>query len=527
MVQVAHKELSASTTKRSTDLLRRIADWSCLLVVVMRHMLVLLSLFAAATLARAGLFEAFFGSSNGGAPEAIHANFAWMKETTWLWNEWRDVTFKETGLFEAPTQDCEEGRCKWSASDSQVFLQWGDAGMHVARTQLAEAREGNTLWGDRHDGESFSASFRSKGDVTANHYDVLGLAQDCSEQEIKQAYRKLSKLYHPDKAADGSGDQERFGAVQLAYETLGDADKRTAYDSFGGRKFSSRWEMEQAGVDSSDAKLYAGRSGEVVTAHTYHTFVHKEDSVLNLVDFYAPWCGHCMDLAPEYKKAAIRAESRWGNGKVKFGAVNCDAEQALCGELQIHSFPTIMMYKAADGISEEFSGQKNADSLFQWVEQTLDSNLVSLTASTFAQLVTDDDSPWLVDFSAGDWCGPCTNMKRTLRPLSAKLKGAYKVGVVACDDNGENQQLCQQLGIQAYPKLMVYSAGVGEAKLSEGLPNEYNLQDSIFLDIWASGVRDGRASCGAAAAAGAASEEREAADRPNVETDGTDWRKEL
>ncbi len=62
-----------------------------------------------------------------------------------------------------------------------------------------------------------------------DYYEVLGLSKGASEDEIKKAYRKLSKKYHPDinKEADA---EEKFKEVSEAYEILSDPQKRAAYD---------------------------------------------------------------------------------------------------------------------------------------------------------------------------------------------------------------------------------------------------------------------------------------------------------
>jgi molecular chaperone DnaJ len=83
-----------------------------------------------------------------------------------------------------------------------------------------------------------------------DYYDVLGVAKNASEDEIKKAYRKLAMKHHPDRnQGDRTKDsEEKFKEAKEAYEVLSDASKRAAYDRFG-----------HAGVDPSAAGF--GRGG--------------------------------------------------------------------------------------------------------------------------------------------------------------------------------------------------------------------------------------------------------------------------
>ncbi|WP_176636762.1 DnaJ domain-containing protein, partial [Streptococcus sobrinus] len=64
------------------------------------------------------------------------------------------------------------------------------------------------------------------------YYDRLGVSKDASQDEIKKAYRKMSKKYHPDINKE-PGAEEKYKDIQEAYETLGDEQKRAAYDQYG------------------------------------------------------------------------------------------------------------------------------------------------------------------------------------------------------------------------------------------------------------------------------------------------------
>ena len=65
-----------------------------------------------------------------------------------------------------------------------------------------------------------------------DYYDILGVEAGAGEAEIKTAYRRLARKYHPDVSKE-AGAEERFKAINEAYEVLRDKEKRAAYDSLG------------------------------------------------------------------------------------------------------------------------------------------------------------------------------------------------------------------------------------------------------------------------------------------------------
>ena len=86
-----------------------------------------------------------------------------------------------------------------------------------------------------------------------DYYEVLGIKKNASKDEIKSAYRKLAKKYHPDNKE--TGDEAKFKEIQEAYDILYDDQKRSAYDQFGHAAF------EQAGANPGGNPFEGGFGG--------------------------------------------------------------------------------------------------------------------------------------------------------------------------------------------------------------------------------------------------------------------------
>lgn len=101
--------------------------------------------------------------------------------------------------------------------------------------------------------------------------------------------------------------------------------------------------------------------------------------VFQIVEFYAPWCGHCQNLKPAYEKAAKNLE-----GLAKVAAVNCDddANKPFCGTMGIQGFPTLKIVRPKKGggkaMVQDYQGQRTASAIVDAVVQQINNYVVKI-----------------------------------------------------------------------------------------------------------------------------------------------------
>lgn len=104
-----------------------------------------------------------------------------------------------------------------------------------------------------------------------DYYSILGVDRKASEKEIKKAYRKLARKYHPDVNTDNDKSNKKFHEINEAHEVLSDPEKRSKYDQFG-----AQWQQhERAGGRPEDFN-WSNQQSATGGTHTYHTFDPKD-----------------------------------------------------------------------------------------------------------------------------------------------------------------------------------------------------------------------------------------------------------
>ncbi|KAF8365563.1 hypothetical protein PRIPAC_83392 [Pristionchus pacificus] len=175
---------------------------------------------------------------------------------------------------------------------------------------------------------------------------------------------------------------------------------------------------QRAGIQSYPTSLlhFAGKHYRSVGSHTAEQIVDFIDNSLHpsvveltpqsfqelvanraedetwIVDFFAPWCGPCQQLAPEYQKVA-RGFADEEEEKLKFGSIDCQAHGHFCGQHGVRGYPTIRAYPHGGQVQHKdypANMWRNADSISRWVYSLLPSLVVDMGNDFFTE---DNDNP--------------------------------------------------------------------------------------------------------------------------------------
>ncbi|KOS19182.1 Protein disulfide-isomerase erp38 [Escovopsis weberi] len=199
-----------------------------------------------------------------------------------------------------------------------------------------------------------------------------------------------------------------------------------------------------------------------------------------LVEFYAPWCGHCKNLAPIYEElAATFAHSK----DVQIAKVDADAERELGKRFGIQGFPTLKYFDGKSKDPEDYNSGRDIDSLVDFITEKTGvkskkkaappSDIAFLTDSSFSDAIGGDKHV-LVAFTA-PWCGHCKNLAPIWEALATDFANEPNVIIAKVDADAANSKgTAEAHGIKSYPTIKWFAAGDKEGVLYEGGRTEPN-----------------------------------------------------
>jgi len=189
------------------------------------------------------------------------------------------------------------------------------------------------------------------------------------------------------------------------------------------------------------------------------------------VEFYAPWCGHCKNLAPEYEVVG----DAFAKEDVVIAKVDADAHKDLGERFDIHGFPTLKFFPKGSTTPEAYEGGRSADDIVNFINEKAGtkgrvkkavSNVVDLNSDNFDSIVMDSSKDVLVEFYA-PWCGHCKH----LAPEYEKLANVYVSEpnvVVAKIDADKHKDVGGRYGVSGFPTLKWFG------RSNKATPEDYN-----------------------------------------------------
>ena len=221
-----------------------------------------------------------------------------------------------------------------------------------------------------------------------------------------------------------------------------------------------------------------------------------------LVEFFAPWCGHCKNLAPVYEELAQAFDA--AKDQVTIAKVDADAEKELGRRFGVQGFPTLKWFDGKSDKPEDYNGGRDLESLTGFVKEKTGVKVKTKKAALSAvEMLTDrtfkeqigGDKDVLVAFTA-PWCGrksflfpslirqlmrtDCKSLAPTWETLAQDFASEPSVLIAKVDAEAENSKAtAQSQDVKSYPTIKFFPKGSTTPEPYEGGRTESALVEFI------------------------------------------------
>ncbi|KAG7660427.1 PDI1 [[Candida] subhashii] len=145
----------------------------------------------------------------------------------------------------------------------------------------------------------------------------------------------------------------------------------------------------------SDGDAVADPNSAVVKLTTANFESFMQENPLVLAEFFAPWCGYCKMLAPEFSKAADKLNE--SNPKIKLGQVDCTVEEQICQQFGIKGYPTLKIFRGDVKTPQDYDGPREADGIADFmIKQSLPAVSQPATEEELFKLVDGQVKPFVI-----------------------------------------------------------------------------------------------------------------------------------
>jgi protein disulfide-isomerase A1 len=176
-----------------------------------------------------------------------------------------------------------------------------------------------------------------------------------------------------------------------------------------------------------------------LTKDTFPDFV--KENPLALLEFFAPWCGHCKALAPEYEEAATTLKDK----DIKLAKVDCTEEADLCQSFGVEGYPTLKIFRGPDNVSP-YSGARKAGAIVSYMTKQSLPAVSILTKETIEDFKTADEVVLVAYFDAED-----KTSNATFNTVAEKLRDSFLFGA------SSDAELAKAEGV-TFPAVVLYKS---------------------------------------------------------------------